>query len=340
MVSDAIAGLWRRVRGQVTEDAGHLHSEFFPQDDGVVMTPDDSYLRLWLSELFLARQTSWARDRSPAVRAEIGLALDGREPKTFTRLVRPDVTAAHGVFEDFDLTGLLPYGGGTVRVKAELHQILRKNHLATAIDVVTAFSSLLTPLSAALAVADKVTAGINTIIEANAQDPVLSVERTQVAPGGGGANDLRPGYLAVVRATEDELPVTELSIEGGKLCRNGVRLTGFDYLVLRVEGRTERDDWRIPDLDAAIKDALVAKAMSRSDEYERSRVTAVTMALSSASLTPPDRKRVAKAVQEELDAAVPGAAAEGDLTLAGVAARGLPSRDSVEYLSLTDLLTA
>lgn len=339
-MSEAITWLWRRVRGQVVADAGHLHSEFFPEEDRFAMTPNGSYLRVWLSELFLARQTSWGRDRSPAVRAEIRLPFGDQEPRTFTRLVRPEVTSAHGVFEDFDLTGLLPYRGGTVGTKAELHQILRKNHLGTAIDVVTGFSSLLAPLSAALAIANQVATGIDMIIKANAQDPVLSVERTSAAPGGGGQNELRPGYLVVVRATEDELPAKELRMENGRLACSGGRLTGFDYMVLRVEGRQERDDWRVPDLDTAIRDALVAKASGRSDEYESLRAEAVSMAWTSAILTPLDRKRVAKAVREELDTAVLGAAADGELTVATIVGRGLPSRDSVVGLTLADLLAA
>lgn len=337
-MNSALARLWRGARGQVVADAGHLHSEFFPQADGALLTPNDSYLRLWLSELFLARRTSWARDASPAVRADIGLALGDQGPKTFTRLVQPAVTAAHGASEDFDLTGLLPYRGGTVDIRAELHRILRKNHLATAIDIVTAFSSLLPPLSAALAVADQVATAIEEILAANAQAPVLLVERTSAEPGGGGANDLAPGCLAVVRATESELPAKELHIENGRLCRNGDRLTGFDYLVLRVEARRERDDWRVPDLDQAIRDAIVAKAMGRPAEFETLRARALTQVLTSPSFTPPDQRRVARAVREELDALVPGAASGTEPTIAAIAARGLPTREEVAHLTLPGLL--
>ena len=59
-MSDGPVGrLWNRVRGQVAARADHLHIKFFPQDDGATMTPDDSYLRVWLSELFLADQVAW-----------------------------------------------------------------------------------------------------------------------------------------------------------------------------------------------------------------------------------------------------------------------------------------
>lgn len=134
-MGDAIGRLWVWLRGHVAADAGHLHSQLFPQEDAVAMTPNDSYLRVWLSELFLARQTAWGNDRSPAVQAMIRM----------------------------------PFAG---------------------------FSSLLTPLSAALAVAGQVAAGVEKVIAANAREPVLTVDKAHAAPGGGGPNDLVPGYLA------------------------------------------------------------------------------------------------------------------------------------------------
>jgi hypothetical protein len=46
-------------------------------------------------------------------------------------------------------------------------------------------------------------------------------------------------------------------------------------------------------------------------------------------------------VQETLDGDVPGAAADGELTVAAmVAERGLPSRESVAGLTLTSLLSS
>lgn len=185
-----------------------------------------------------------------------------------------------------------------------------------------------------------VATGVEKIIEANAADPVLCLQGTLAAPGGGLANELRPGWLAVVRATEDELPAKELHTSNGRLCRNGNRLTGFDYLVLQVEGRRERDDWRTPDLDQAISEAAYAKALGRSDEYERLRADALSRIFFSADLTPVQRGQVAQAVKDELGSADPGAAAAGELTVAAIVSRrGLPSRESVAHLTLGELLS-
>jgi len=163
------------------------------------------------------------------------------------------------------------------------------------------------PLSAVLPVVDKVASGIEKVIEANASDPALALHGTLAAPGAGVGvpNELKPGWLAVVRATEDELPASQLHLsDHGRLCRAGKRLTGFDYLVLWIEGRSNRDDWRTPDLDQAIAAAVYARDLGRSEEYERLREDALSKIYFSADLTPPQRRQVAKAVKEELDSTV------------------------------------
>jgi len=85
------------------------------------MAPNDSYLRLWLSELHLAKERAWGADRIPAVQASIRLLFGGPRQQTFTTLTQPAVTTGHGVFEDYQLTELLPYRGQSVEVQAGLY---------------------------------------------------------------------------------------------------------------------------------------------------------------------------------------------------------------------------
>ena len=341
MPVSAATSLWTRVRRQFDAQAGHQHRLFFPQQDAAPLTPNDSYVRIWLSELFLAKEVAWGTERSPAVHASVRLLFGGVSPQTFVTLAQPPAPSRSGVCEDYQLTGLLPYRGASVELQASLYEILGKNNLRTAVDILTSFASLVTPpVSTALTIVDLVASGVEKIIEANAADPVLVLQGTLAAPGGGLANELRPGWLAVVRATEDELPVSELRIAGGRLYRGMSRLTGFDYLVLHVEGRKERDDWRSPDLDQAISAAAYARALGRADEYERLRADALAKIFFSPDFTPAQRNQVAQAVKEELGSAEPGAAAQGDLTVAAIVARrGLPSRAQVSHLTLGDLLS-
>jgi hypothetical protein len=341
MTGGGVGALWDTVRRQVAAQADHLHMKFFPQEQGVLMTPDDSYVCVWLSELFLAREVAWGAERSPAVHASVRLRFGGVSQKTFVTLVQPPATTGHGVFQDYRLTELLPYRGHAIEFQASLFEILGKNNLGTAIDILTSFASLVTPpVSAALTVANLVASGVEKIIEANAEDPVLCLQATLAAPGAGLSNELRPGWLAVIHATEAELPAAELDIQDGRLCRNGKRLTGFDYMVLRIEGRKERDDWRTPDLDEAIGQAARAKDLGLDSEYERQRANALSTIYLSADLTPPQRRQVAQMVKEELGEVQPGAVGAGQLTVASIVdRRGLPSRESVQQLTLADLLS-
>jgi hypothetical protein len=269
------------------------------------------------------------------VQANVRLLFTSPRPQTFATLVQPAVTTGHGVFEDYQLTEWLPYRGQPVELEAALYEILGKNNLLTAISIVCDFASLVTPpVSAALAVVDKVATGIEKVIEAGAASPTLVLHGTLSAP------QLRPGWLAVARAAEQELPSATLSLDAaGRLRRNGARLTGYDYMVVRIQGCRERSDWRTPDLDEAIAAALYARNLGRSGEYEQRRAEALGKVYLSTDLTPPQRKQAALAVREELDEAAPGASAEGGMTMADIVARrGLPSRAQVEHLTLDDLL--
>src|SRR5260370_13745207 len=161
MNDGAVSRLWRRIRQQVDADAAHLHQLFFPQDNGVTMTPNDSYVRIWLSELFLAKQVSWGVERSPAVQASVRLLFGGLSPKTFPTPVQPPVTAGHGVFEDYQLTELLPYRGQSVELQAGLYGILGARNLPTPRDIVADFAARVTrPASPAPAGGHRAASGI------------------------------------------------------------------------------------------------------------------------------------------------------------------------------------
>jgi hypothetical protein len=335
-VSDNPAGrLWEQVKDQFVKEADHLVRVFLPEAGSTPLVPNDSYLRVYLSELFLANEREWGGDRIPAVQASVKLLFGGPRPQTFATLIQPAVTTGHGSFEDYLLTEWLPYRGQPVELEAALYEIAGKNNLLTAISIVSEFASLVTPpVSAALAVIDKVATGIEKVIEANAKDPALVLHGTL-----SGA-DLRPGWLAVVRATEKEVPSGSLSLNAaGRLSKDGARLTGYDYMVLRIEGTGAREDWRTPDLDAAIGAALYAKSVGRPEEYEQRRAEALGKIWLSPDFTPPQRKQLALAVRQELDQTVPGAAAEGGMTIKEIVGRrGLPSRAEAGQLTLEGLL--
>jgi hypothetical protein len=329
-----------RLLAPVFKKSTLLRRKDFPSPVPVTMTPDDSYLRLSVSQLFLARQRSWGGDRIPAVQASVTMLFGGvQQQRTLARLIRPETTADHAAITNYRLTDWLPYLGQAVEIRANLYQIIGKNNLLAAIDVVSQFASLIPApgVSTAVTVADKVAHGINKLVEASAAKTVLEVHDT-LAPDT--PTPVRPGWLTVVRTPAKELPAESLMLdEHGQLCKDGQGLTGYDYLVLRIDACRDRPDWQTPDIDKAIKDARKAQAKGKTGEYKSLANLAITKIWESPDFTTSQQKRLAKTLETDFGLAKPGSVADGDLTLKAIVDRvGLPSRAEVAGLTLEHVL--
>jgi hypothetical protein len=331
-------GRW--LRGQVYRRAEHSQLIIVPEPNATELVADDSYVRIRLSEFWLATDRSWGFGRTPVVRASAQALFgkpDQRAPdatilgqQKFAILVKPEAGA--GVFMAYSITGWIPYLGQAIELEAALYPVLGKNRLLTAVDILSEFASLVTPpISAALAVADRMTAGIDKVVRSSGTEPALQLHTSLTAPG----------WVAVVAAPADKLPRAELDVnDSGQLCRDGGQLTQYDYLVLRVESRRERDDWRTPDLDLAITAACHARDIDNAKKvYKRRYDEVLSKIYRSPDFTTSQRKKLAKVVKEELDDTSYGAVSDGGATLADIVARrGLPSDSDVEFLALDDLI--
>lgn len=338
---------WNRVQTWFAAEAEHTTVVFLPDPDGEPVLPNAGYVRLWLAEGFLAQGRSWGRDHYPALHGGVSLNLLGPNPAAFTTFTRPPGNwTAPGAQLDFPMTALLPFSGGTVEVEAALYRASTDGPLGTALTVLGGLAPLLgPPLSTAAVLADKLSDGLDGVLDASAQLPLLGVHWTMVSAGGLG-NVLRPGHLAVLAARPDALPGTPAIVDGRLHLAPGggaPRLPdGVDYLVLRVECRTERDDWRLPDLDELVRAAGDELIRGDRERYAERRVEALTRAWNSVDLTPLDRRRVALLIQEELDAlgrlgVVPAQEYERAIT-----ARQVPAADDdrLQDLTLDRLLAA
>src|SRR5262249_15339005 len=120
-------------------------------------------------------------------------------------------------------------------------------------------------------------------------------------------NPLQPGYFAVILATEGQVARDRLVIRKKQLYYSPqpgaapAPFVGFDYLLFRIEGRTERDDWRLKDIQEPLERAIQALAQGKTDEAEAHKKAALAAAWLSPDLVALDRGRVVKAIKEELD---------------------------------------
>jgi len=287
----------------------HLVCAFLPEPgDAQPLRANESYVRIWLSEMFVARARDWGREIHPSVQAAIRLNFAGRDGVEFTRAARPpENLLGRGAWRNYELSSLVPFRGGTIEIEAGLVPLKGADTVGAALDVLKDVSSLVgPPLGAAIGIAQTVSRGIDRVVEAAQGEVALGLHETFNATGAGGPNVLRPGYLAVVNPSSGDLAPKDLRVVGSGLHvargDDSEPLTGHDYMLLRIEGRLERDDWRFASFEELIGKAV--DAYFRDDEagYEGYRKALLAEIFTSDDLTEPDRRRVAGAVKRQLDA--------------------------------------
>jgi hypothetical protein len=298
--------LWNDIRETFTEKAEHCHHVKFPDPrapaEATPIRPQQHYFRIWLCEMFLTNSRAWFRNEYPAVNAEVQLKFGNVARQPFTRVAGPKQNAlGRGVFENYALTALLPFQGGDVEVEVGLLALKGDNSLLSTISLLEGFSKLVAaPLGQALSLAKEVSSGVETIFKSTNGDILLGFHQTYTAAGGGGTSVLTPGYVAVIGASPKQLPAAELSVVDGRLCRNEQAMTGYEYVLFRIEGRVERDDWP-SDIDTPFREAQEAFEIGEKERAEAARKAAITAAFRSPDLTPIDRRRMIKAINDALD---------------------------------------
>lgn len=343
--------LWKSMEGWTKSNAEHVILVPFVDpdgDDNDPHVPENSYVRFWVADSYLAYDQKWGTNRLPTVHAAVEVSFAGRDPVEFAAIAAPGEDAeAQGVHANFALTQLLPYAGELIKLEAGLIALRRDGAAHAALGVITDFGSLIgPPVSAAFTIANKVADGIGALISALDANVILGYTNTFAPGGGGGANVLGPGYIALVKATQKELKKESLEVVDGRLHRIGdvEPLTGFDYMLFRIEKRTERPDWRFPELVKLRKQALDAKARGDKASYDVFKGEALLRCLTSEDLTPHDQVRAAMAMREEfklLEDAGLGATSGVNAALDDVIQTYAPSADDVRALprpTLADLM--
>ncbi len=314
-MGNPLTDLWNTLAGWKDRNAAHYLYERIPAertdltDAPLELAPSQSYFRLWLKEMYLAKSRRWFTDWYPAVTALVRLKFADRDGVTLSSVAQPpEGKLSQGVFVNYRLTELVPYNGGAVEIDAGLLALKGANHLAPAVRILESVSKLIAaPLLPVLAIAEKVAGGIKDLVDSMNGEVHLSLHDTFTSKGGGGTV-MRAGYAAVILATRDQIDPAWLFVRDNRLQYgpSGAApepLEGFDYMLFYIEGRTDRDDWRqFSNIQGPLEQAIAALIEGDKAKGDAYRKVAVTAAFTSPDLAVQDRRRVALAVKAEIDA--------------------------------------
>jgi hypothetical protein len=318
-----LSTLWQTITSRFNQDAAKLVYAPIPKARTDVDYKDaplpagESYFRIWLTEMFLTKSRAWFTAWHPAVHCSVRLTFNNQPAVNFSSVARaPEDANANGVLLNYKLSELMPFNGGDVEIAAGLLALQGGSDLRFAINLLASFSSLVAPpLGQAIAIADKVSGGVENLIRDTKGDIHLPFHQIFTSAGGGGSNDLRPGYYAVLLADAAKFKPEQLSIRADRLELAGQPLVGVDHMVFRIEGRAERDDWRFAAIAEPLKEAK--SAIVRHDEARATTMLneAILAAYNSPDLAEADRLRVISAIKADFEKARgAGYGAAGDQT--------------------------
>jgi hypothetical protein len=310
-MANALADFWNMVRGWATQNASQYIAEPIPHDRTDLTGPDTplvplrDYLRLWLDDMFLSSSRNWFIDLYPAVHTAIELKF-GADPIKISHVTDGSPQVGRGSYGSYALTDLIPFNGGIVTLQSALVALQGTNYASAAINILKEFSGLVAaPLGQSLAIAEKVSAGLQNTFQKGNGGVVLGFQRQFAADGGGGGTVLKPGYFAVVLATRSQIDPEGLSVKNSRLhyARPGKTpepLEGFDYMLFRIEGRQERDNWRMANIEEPLNQAIQATLRGQEETAKGCLTSALLVIWQSPDLAVKDRRRVADAIKAEL----------------------------------------
>ena len=278
-----------------------------PSDEPDVgrLEPGKTYFRPWIVKFSLASGSSSAsRNQLFLIAASVRMPFAGGDQVAFAKLVRPARTASTGgPFISMPLAELLPYNGGPVELAVAVLALAADPRLQALIDTVTEFSDLIRPpLHDKLSLAQVVANAIDRMTRVGDATLFMAFRHTWPSATEEG---IAPGYFALIRAQSDTIHDLDLSVHNNALFIQEddrmIPIAQNDYLLLRVEGLLERDDWRFPNIELLLEDAI--KAIERGNErtFNVARQMVLTEIWRSPDFTWADRVRVALAVRDQLD---------------------------------------
>lgn len=313
---DVLDRLWRA-------EARHLVYAPIPPErqtpamDEIALVPEQHYLRVWLSEMFLRDDRRLFRQFVPVVHSNVCLHYGSKAAQELPYVAGPQnvglgTTLGKGVQLNHPLTNCLPYRGGLVTIAAALVAYKEKDFFRELVGVLNGVSSLLNvgQLSSTLEVLGGAMDGIQGLLGAGDKDVHLVFFQGYAGLGQSGGNSLKSGYSAVVRADAAEFDSQGLAVKDGGLYRQASKgpamrpLSGFDYMLLRLEALQTRDDFLAFDEFAKLLQDAIREGSADRGKGDAIIQAAQVVAWASADLTIADRLRVAQALKRVYEQAL------------------------------------
>jgi hypothetical protein len=337
--------LWDTIKSWVDQNSKQYVYVQIPQAQSDVQydeTPlraNVDYFRLWLTDMYLAKSRQWFVNLHPVVQSTVRLRLMGDDDVSLSFVTNaPESALTRGVFQNYAMTELLPFRGGTVSLAASLLAFQGTNYANASISVLENFVPLVrAPLGQYLDVAKAVTNSLQGLLGAGNGSVHLGLFQTYASDGV--ANALRPGYVAVILATHDEVDTSKLRVKESRLYLGDQLFSGYDFMLFNVEKRAERDNWRLSYITEPMEQAVEQHLLGKTKEAEALMNTALLAVYRSADLTASDKRRVIQTIKEEIGAYAAGgqgAAKAGGYDLGElVQTRSMPVSEAAAYGELT-----
>jgi hypothetical protein len=269
------------------------------------------YFRVFMAEMFLHRKSQWLTRYYPAVYSLVRCNF-GNKTQEFpnvadtSRVGLQKRTEGDIVGRNFELTPLLPFNGGTVKIDAGLVAVAGTNGLNKLTGVLSNFAGMLNvpQISAVLQIAQPVATGMQELFGGGDGELHLGFQDTF------SSDTLQSGYLAVIRADAndgvdpDELWVVKGALHEGQSIQYNRPFERYDHMLIRIEVLKERDDWRqLISIQNPFQDALLALKNENKEKAKLNVQQALYQAMVAPELIPDDHVRVSNALKAEYNKA-------------------------------------
>jgi hypothetical protein len=301
--------LWQRLKDLWDKTARQM--VYVPIESGQTDVSSDyipieagrHYVRLWLANVYLAKQVQYFQSWYPAVHAVVRFEFQG-QPVDFPTVADASKAGltqeASGdvIARNFVLTPLIPFNGGTVSLDAGLIAVQGANHLKSFISTLSSFSDLLAvpQFSSALNIAAPLATGLQALLNDGGLQLALHDGFTAGRAG---------GYWAAIRATETDIDRDQLAVVDGQL-RLGTPsapLEGFDHLLFRLEVTEVGPDYKsLTSISGPMRAASDALALQETDKADGFYRAAIVAAHEAPELTTADRSRVKTQLKNDYQA--------------------------------------